>query len=197
MKHQTKNFDHLLGKLEGISEPQLKAHFGLYQGYVNKLNEIETALGTSDPTGGNYSYNAYSELKRREAVAFNGAYLHELYFDNLAAPGQSADEAFKAAAQKSFGSFDNWVAHTKGAAASTPGWVLTTYSRVDQALHNYVLFEHHVGLPVHQDVILALDCWEHAYMVDYSTQKAKYLEAFLKNVNWKVVGERLKRAVKG
>ncbi len=194
MQHAAKNFDHLLGKLEGISEAQIKAHLGLYQGYVNKLNEIETALASSDPKGGNYSYNAYSELKRREAVAFNGAYLHELYFDNLAAPGQSPDKAFVAAAEKSFGSLDAWMAHTKGAAASTPGWVLTTYNRVDHSLHNYVLYEHHIGLPVHQDVILALDCWEHAYMVDYSTAKAKYLEAFLKNVNWALVGERLKKA---
>lgn len=197
MQHVAKNFDHLLGKLEGISEAQIKAHLGLYQGYVNKLNEIETALASADPKTGNYSYNTYSELKRREAVAFNGSYLHELYFDNLAAPGQEPDAAFKAAAEKSFGSFDAWVAHTKGAAASTPGWVLTTYNKVDHSLHNYILYEHHIGLPVHQDVILALDCWEHAYMVDYSTQKPKYLEAFLKNVNWKIVGERLAKTARG
>ena len=39
MTHEAKNFDHLVGKLEGISEAQLKAHFGLYQGYVKKLNK--------------------------------------------------------------------------------------------------------------------------------------------------------------
>lgn len=197
MKHEAKNYDHLLGKLDGISEAQVKAHLGLYQGYVNKLNEIETELTRADPKGGNYSYNPYSELKRRESVAFNGAYLHELYFDNLAAPGQTPGPAFVAAAQKSFGSVEAWMAHTKGAAASTPGWVLTTYNRVDKALHNYIMFEHHVGLPVHQDVVLALDCWEHAYMVDYSTQKPKYLEAFLKNIDWSVVEQRLEHASKG
>ena len=191
MKHETKNFDHLLGKLEGLSEAQLKAHLGLYQGYVNKLNEIEEALKTADPKAGNYSYNAFSELKRREAVAFNGGYLHELYFENLAAPGQAVDPAFKAAAQKAFGSWEAWVANTRGTAASTPGWVLTTYSRVDHTLHNYVIYEHHVGLPVHQDVVLALDCWEHAYMIDYGTAKPKYLDAFLNNINWGVVGERM------
>ena len=193
MKHEVKNFDHLLGKLEGFSEAQIKAHLGLYQGYVNKLNEIEEALQTADPKTGNYSYNAFSELKRREAVAFNGSYLHELYFDNLAAAGQAVDPAFKAAAQKAFGSWEAWVANTRGTAASTPGWVLTTYNRVDHTLHNYVMYEHHVGLPVHQDVVLALDCWEHAYMIDYGTAKPKYLDAFLSNINWRVVGERLAR----
>ena len=63
---------------------------------------------------------------------------------------------------------------------------------MDGKLHNYILFEHHIGLPVHQEVILALDCWEHAYMIDYGTKKPDYLETFLKNVDWKVVGERLK-----
>jgi Fe-Mn family superoxide dismutase len=193
MKHEAKNFDHLVGKLEGISEAQIKAHLGLYQGYVNKLNEIEEKLQNADPKAGNYSYNEFSELKRRESVAFNGTYLHQLYFENLAAPGQKVDSAFEAAAIKSYGSWDKYVAHVKGTAASTPGWVITTYSKVDGTLHTYVMYEHHVGLPVHQEIILALDCWEHAYMIDFGTAKPKYLDAFLSNVNWQVVGERLKK----
>lgn len=196
MKHETKSFDHLLGNLRGISDKQLTAHFGLYKGYVNKLNEIEEKLQSADPKAGNYSFNEFSELKRREAVAFNGSYLHELYFDNLAAPGQSPADNFKAAIEKAFGSWDKWVASTRGTAGSTPGWVLTCYNRIDKTLHNYLLHEHHIGLPVHQDVILALDCWEHAYMVDYGTQKPQYLDAFFDNINWEVVGERLAHAAR-
>jgi Fe-Mn family superoxide dismutase len=190
MAHEAKNFDHLLGTLNGISDAQLKAHFGLYQGYVKKLNEIEEKLQSADPANANYTFNEFSELKRREATALNGSYLHQLYFENLARPGQSVDANFKAAVEKSFGSFDRWVADLRGTAGSTPGWVLTTWSRIDQRLHNYVMFEHHIGLPAHQDIVLALDCWEHAFMIDYGTAKAKYLDAFLDNVNWQVVGER-------
>ena len=29
-KHQAKNFSHLMGRVQGLSEKQLKAHFGLY-----------------------------------------------------------------------------------------------------------------------------------------------------------------------
>ena len=190
MVHEAKNFDHLLGKLKGISEAQLKAHFGLYQGYVKKLNEIEEKLKTAEPSTGNYSFNEFSELKRREAVAFNGSYLHQLYFENLAAPGQTPAAPFMAAIESSFGSWGRWVAEMRGTAASTPGWVLTTFSHVDKALHNYVVYEHHIGLPAHQEIVLALDCWEHAYMIDYGTAKPKYLDAFLDNVDWKVVGGR-------
>lgn len=193
MKHESKNFDHLLGALKGLSDKQLTAHFGLYQGYVKKLNEIEEKLTQVEPKAANYSFNEYSELKRREAVAFNGSYLHQLYFENLAPAGQTPDASLKSAIERSFGSFDRWVADVRGAAGSTPGWVLTTRSRVDGKLHNYLMYEHHIGLPVHQDVILALDCWEHAYMVDYSTSKPQYLDAFFASIDWKAVGERFAR----
>ena len=37
-----------------------------------------------------------------------------------------------------------------------------------------------------------MDGWEHAFMRDYlATERAKYLDAFLKNVNWEAVEKRL------
>ncbi|RYF11090.1 MAG: hypothetical protein EOO40_03940 [Deltaproteobacteria bacterium] len=196
MAHEAKNFDHLCGKLKGISEAQLKAHFGLYQGYVKKLNEIEDKLKGADPAAGNYTFNEFSELRRREAVAFNGSYLHQAYFENLAAPGSRVDGTFKSAVETSFGSWDRWLADVRGSVASTPGWVVTTYNAITHRLHNYIMYEHHIGLPVHQTLVLALDCWEHAYMIDYGTAKPKYLDAFFDNICWTTVGERLQRVAK-
>jgi hypothetical protein len=42
--------------------------------------------------------------------------------------------------------------------------------------------------------VLALDCWEHAFMIDYGTKKPDYLAAFFRNVNWNVVNERYARS---
>ncbi|MBI4016971.1 MAG: hypothetical protein HY363_04745 [Candidatus Aenigmarchaeota archaeon] len=189
MEHKPKDFSHLLGKLKGISDNQLKAHFGLYEGYVKKLNEIETKLKIADRAASNYSFGEFSELKRREAVAFNGAVLHELYFENLLASSAPSD-ALKKATETAFESWDKFVADVKASAGSTPGWVLVTLNKVDKQLHTYVLFEHHVGLPVNQEIVLALDCWEHAFMIDYGTKKADYLAAFFENINWDVVNKR-------
>ena len=61
-------------------------------------------------------------------------------------------------------------------------------------MHHYVVYEHHIGLPVHQEVILALDCWEHAFMIDYGTKKAAYLDAFISNIDWDTVNERFAKA---
>ena len=115
--------------------------------------------------------------------------MHELYFDNLFAKGVPSD-AFKKAVTEAFGSWDAFIADVKASAGSTPGWVLVTYSKVHKQVHTYILFEHHVGLPAHQEIILALDCWEHAFMIDYGTKKADYLNAFFENVNWEVVNKR-------
>jgi len=192
MVHQAKDFSHLIGKLQGLSAAQMEAHLGLYVGYVKKINEIEEKLAKTDRALANYSFGEYSELKRREVVAFNGAYLHQCYFENLSAKPEKMSPKLEKAIVDSFGSMEAYLKDLKASAGSTPGWVLTTKNKVDGKLHNYIIFEHHIGLPVHQEVILALDCWEHAYMIDYGTKKPDYLEAFLKNVDWKVVADRLK-----
>jgi len=40
----------------------------------------------------------------------------------------------------------------------------------------------------------AFDAWEHAYVADYQTSKAKYVEAVLSGLNWNVLEARLKEA---
>lgn len=192
--HEPKNYDHLLGKLKGLSENQVKAHLGLYQGYVKKLNEIWDALKTADRSAPNYSFNAYSELRRREPVAFNGTIFHEMYFDNLLNDGTAPADKLKKLATESFGSWENYIKDTKAAAGSAHGWVLTVYDHTHKRLlNNLIQSEHHVGLMGQCEIVMALDCWEHAYMIDYGTKKADYLSAFVENINWKVVNGRAER----
>ncbi len=194
MAHTARNFEHLIGALKGLSEKQLRAHFGLYNGYVKKLNEIEDKLRSVDRKATNYSFGEFSELKRREAVAFNGTYLHEKYFENLTGSETKPSDDLVKAIEDAFGSWDAWITDMKATAASTPGWVVLTYNRRDGKLHDYLLYEHHIGLPVDQEILLALDCWEHAFMVDYSTDKASYLNTFFDNVDWDVVSKRYANA---
>ena len=190
--HEPKNYDHLLGKLKGLSENQLKAHFGLYQGYVKKLNEIWDALKTADRSAPNYSYSPYSELRRREPVAYNGTVLHEMYFENLLSDGTKASDRFTKLATESFGSFDDYIKDLKAAAGSSHGWVLTVFDYEHKKLiNNLIQSEHHVGLLANTQIVMAFDCWEHAYMIDHGTKKPDYLAAFVENMNWKVINERL------
>ena len=194
MAREPKNFDNLLGgNARGLSDTQLKAHFTLYQGYVKKLNEIREKLGTADRSAPNYSFNDYSELKRREPVAYNGTVLHEMYFENIGNGEGKPDAHAAALITSSFGSFDAWVADAKACLMSAHGWLVVVYDYADSKLHNnLVRTEHDVGLFANVHAMMAVDAWEHAYFFDYQTGKAKYVENVLSGLNWDVLNARFK-----
>ena len=189
MTYEPKTYDHLKGGVvKGFSDSQLDLHFTLYKGYLSKLNEIEEKLAGANNTKPNYSFNEYSELKRREAVAFNGSFLHELYFENL-----GADATISPALQKALdaqGGQERVLADHKATALSGPGWALLTHNRRDGKLHNYFVAEHHIGLPIDQDLLLVLDSWEHAFMVDFGIKRPDYINAFMENIKWSEVSRR-------
>jgi Fe-Mn family superoxide dismutase len=193
MEHKARDFGYLKGKLDGISDAQLEAHFKLYQGYVARLNLMEKEMKTTDKSHANYSWGYWSELKRREAVAFNGAYLHELYFENLGGKDSKSSQELKSVLKKSFGSYEEFFKDLKATGIGVIGWVVVTKSRVDGLIHTYMLTEHHVGFPVHQDILLVLDSYEHAFAIDYGIDRGTYIDAFIRNIDWNVVNERYKK----
>jgi Fe-Mn family superoxide dismutase len=195
MAREPKNFDNLLGgNAKGLSDLQLKAHFTLYQGYVKKLNEIREKLGTADRSAPNYSYNEYSELKRREPVAYNGTVLHEMYFENLGNGSTAPNDASTKLITDSFGSYDAWLADSKAILMSAHGWLVTVFDYNDGKLYNnLVRTEHDVGLFANVHVLIAVDAWEHAYFADYQTKKADYVANTLSGLNWDVLNGRLKQ----
>ena len=193
MKHEPKDYKRLIAECRGfLSETQLEAHFELYEGYVKKLNEIEEKLKTAPADSANYSFSEYSELRRREPVAYNGTVLHELYFENLGPKGSPVPRAYREAVTAAFGSWEKAVADLKGMATSAHGWVLVTHDgNFGGVRHNLVQSEHHVGLLPNQTVLLAIDCWEHAYFADYQTKKADYVSNVLSGLNWDVLEQRM------
>jgi len=195
MTYAAKNYDHLKnGAVKGLSDSQLDQHFTLYKGYVAKLNEIEEKLAAADNTKPNYSFNEYCELKRREAVAFNGSFLHELYFENLGADDQISEELQKALEAQ--GGKAKVLADLRAATLCGPGWAVLTLNRRDGKLHSYFFAEHHLGLPIEQDLLLVLDSWEHAFMVDYGIARAKYVDVILENLKWSEASKRYAAATR-
>jgi superoxide dismutase, Fe-Mn family len=190
MAWRTKNYDALVGAIAGLSEKQLRAHFELYEGYVKKLNEIEDKLKLADPKTANYSYGEISELLRRRSVAFNGAYLHELYFENLTGQKSNPGPGLNLAIRQNFGSLSDWFKQVRAGLISEPGWVLLCFSRQDGGLRNNLVSEHHIGVFAEQDIILAFDGWEHAYFMDYGTKKKDYISVLERSINWEIATKR-------
>lgn len=195
MPFKAKKYDQLVGNLPGFSPKQIEQHIKLYQGYVKKINEIREKLSklpySDRKEKANFSYGEFSELKRRESVPYNGMVLHEMYFDNLGGSDRKPKGELEKAIEASFGSVSDWEEGLRACAeTATGGWVLLTYDRVDGRLHHNQIWEHSNGLMLNQEHLLALDTWEHAFMIDFGTDKKAYLTAFLKNVDWGVVADR-------
>ena len=199
MTIEAKKYDQLVGNLTGFSPKQVEQHLKLYEGYVKKINEIRAEIEkipfAERKANSNFSYGKFSELKRRESVPYNGVYLHEMYFDNLGGPASAPAADLAKAIEGSFGSQSNWEEDLRACAeTATGGWVLLTYDRIDGKLHHNQVWEHSNGIMINQEHLLALDTWEHAFMIDFGTDKKAYLGAFLQNVKWKVVAERFAQA---
>jgi Fe-Mn family superoxide dismutase len=194
MAKEIRSYKHLLGKLEGISDAQLEAHFGLYEGYVKKLNEIEEKLTKTDRGLTNYSFGEYAELKRRYAVPYNGAVLHELYFENLGSAGAPSKEFEKLVAD-ALGSVDGWKADVKATGLAVPGWVVTCLDTATGKLNNVQIMEHHIGFTLNSIPLMVMDTWEHAFFVDYKANRGAYIDTFFKNINWDVVNQRTAKAL--
>ncbi|MFA5829203.1 MAG: Fe-Mn family superoxide dismutase [Candidatus Gracilibacteria bacterium] len=185
-------------QLIGITEKTLQIHHDkLYVGYVNKRNEIEEKLKTADRTLANATYSEYGELKREESFATNGVYLHEYYFNVLGGEAAqtnaqaSAPELFKAI-EAEFGSFENWLTDFKAAGMVARGWVVLAYDYNDGRLHNYLCDAHNHGGIWGAMPVIVLDVYEHAYFIDYGSDRKTYIEDYMKNLNFEAANHLFK-----
>lgn len=196
MALELSNFENLLVELkESFSRKLLLQHFHIYQDHVIKLYELEAAQRKADPTSANRVWSDYSETRRRYAVAFNGALLHQLYFENLTADKTDVTPAVRELIERDFGSMEAWEADLR-AGAEVGQWVVLTYNHPEKKLSQVVVEENHVGVPLHHTVLLALDCWEHAWVLDFPGHIEDYLDVFLQRLNWSRLNLRLKMATK-
>ncbi|MBP7898386.1 superoxide dismutase [Candidatus Gracilibacteria bacterium] len=193
MAYNAKPLPFTLRRIGNISEKALEIHHDkLYQGYVNKKNEIEEKLKTVDrATGNNVTYSDFRSLKLEETFAANGVYLHEDYFSVLGGEGQTALDAteLSEAITAEFGSVDAWVADFKACGMSARGWAVLAYDTNDGRLHNYIGDMHNQGGVWGAVPVIVLDIYEHAYFIDYGSDRKTYIEDFMKNLDWKMANE--------
>ena len=183
--------------LDGISNQQIEYHFEThYKGYVNKLNEIWEKLPSVDRSKANQNYSEFRELKNEETFNYDGSLLHEYYFQGLHKEDSKVPENVKKEIESSFGSYEKWVEDFKATGIAFRGWSLLVFDLNTGKLRNIGADAHNTNGIWNAILILALDVYEHAYYTDYGPKRAPYLDAFMKNVSWKHVEERLNKAKK-
>jgi Fe-Mn family superoxide dismutase len=177
--------------LNGLSARLLASHYeNNYGGAVRRLNAIRSDLERLAVAGApGFVLNG---LKREELIATNSMLLHELYFDGLGGNGGAPEGALAAAIDRDFGSFERWRTEFTAmgrALGGGSGWVVLTRSPRDGSLVNAWAADHtHAvagGTPV-----LALDMYEHAYHLDFGTNAAAYVDAFMNNIHWPRIAAR-------
>ncbi len=176
-------------KLQGISEKTMAIHHDkLYAGYVKKSEEIHErlkAIGQSGEYEGNATYSELRALKSEETFAVNGVYLHEWYFDVLGGDGTSekAPELSNALIQK-WGSLEQGLKYFSACGMAARGWSVLCWDIKAGKLKHYNADSHNQGGVWGCVPIITLDCYEHAYFIDFGSDKKSYIEHFWKNLDW-------------
>ena len=190
--------------LNGISERMIVGHYeNNYGGAVRTLNAVRRELAQLDAGAAPYRLRT---LKREELLAINSIELHERYFANLGGEGNARAKAGLAGPrmdqmpdsvatviEEHFGSVAEWRREFVGCAESLAGgsgWVVLTCSRRQKRLSNQTATDHTQAL-VDAAPVLVLDMYEHAYHLDFETNVKAYIDAFMRNINWAAVEDRI------
>ncbi|HUI36120.1 MAG TPA: Fe-Mn family superoxide dismutase [Gaiellaceae bacterium] len=176
-------------ELDGISRESVEAHYKLYEGYVNKRNEIMGKLDELDVSSANQVYSEVRALKVDLSFAIGGIKNHEIYFDHLGGGGGEPEGAIRELLFRDFGSLENWRADLKATGMAGRGWAWTAYDWDEGRLFNYIGDAQNTFPVWNATPLIALDVYEHAYFLDFQTDRASYIEVFFANLDWKVVNE--------
>jgi Fe-Mn family superoxide dismutase len=194
--YKPKDFN--LSGLNGISDKTLEMHFGLYQGYVTQTNKLTEQLEEMVRKGEAQGTNpAYAEITRRLGFEYNGMILHEYYFGNMKAQASAQPGGeLKKALEDSFGSTEAFFTDFKAIGGMRGvGWAILFQDPVTGKLSNHWVSLHQDGNPAGFKPLLIMDVWEHAFLLDYKpSERAKYMEAFISNVDWDAVDTRFRAA---
>lgn len=194
-RYEPRQFPRLKG-LSGISDKLLADHFKLYEGYVKNANELRAQLDGMLKEGKAKGTNpAFAEITRRLGYEFAGMILHELYFGNLMAVPDPLDRSgpLGRAMIAAFGSVEAWLEDFKAIGAMRGvGWAICYQNPETKEISNHWIEMHDNGHPPGFRPIVVMDCWEHAFVPDYSvTERSKYIEAYFRNVDYRVCEGRL------
>lgn len=176
-----------------ISEEIMRLHHDIHhQSYVDGLNEAEKHL---------YKMKMdKSELKhwlREQAFHGSGHYLHSIFWKNMSPHSSKKPvKAIKKQIESDFGSWEDFKHRFTETALSVEGagWAVLFWHPMSnklgiQSLEKHQLFDIAGLIP-----LLVLDMWEHAYYLQYKTNKKTYVNNWWNVVNWEDVNDRFIRA---
>ena len=180
-----------------LSSKTNQAHQEIFEEYVDSLNKVSSELDTVDRDEANEEDSAFRSLNIDEISNLNASFLHANYFENIADPQSKVtlDSLAYMRLERDFGTFDEWQKDFIACAISARnGWVLTVYNAYLNRYINVIVDLNSTHVPINSYPVIVLDMWEHAYYRDYLNDKKTYVYAMMKELNWDVVENRVKKA---
>jgi Fe-Mn family superoxide dismutase len=177
---------------------QIELHLELYNKYVENYNEnYSKTYEEMKIEKANATYSEFSEWQKRKSVLLNGIRLHELFFENIKI-NQDSDEDNEDNKTDAIGMieklhtpFDKWKEEMIATGKSVNGWVLFGfYKNAEDGQGEYEVIAvdgHTNGIPTNFEVVVAIDTWEHAYLVEFGIDKDAYFEEVFEKMNWNTV----------
>ena len=184
---------------ELLSSKTKKAHQELLEGYVKELNDVSSKLDGVDKSAANLNNSSFRSLKVDETYNHNAAFLHGMYFENISDLNSTitVDSLTYMRLARDFGTFDKWQEDFVACCLSARnGWGITFYNPQLKRYMNTVIDLHSSNVMIGLLPIIVMDCWEHSYYRDYLKDRKTYVYGMMKELNWSVIEDRVKKADK-
>ncbi|GAA0367099.1 superoxide dismutase [Bacillus horti] len=178
-----------------ISEEIMRLHHDKHhQSYVDGLNKAEKMMAEARRTG---NYDLLRHWEREAAFNGSGHYLHTIFWHNMKPNGGGRPSGELAhQINESFGSLDRFMRHFSEAADRVEGigWAILVWAPRAQRLEILQADKHQNFAQWDVIPLLVLDVWEHAYYLQYRTDKRAYIQNWWNLVNWDYVEKRFNEA---
>lgn len=185
-----------------LSVKMFEDHWKLYEGYVDRLNKTMKELSNPYDPGLLKSASPASgrlrELEADKTFLTNAVLLHELFFENVILPDNSAPMTMGpqmlATIQRDFSNVkatDFWSHVIKPTCKAARGWCIVGMNTLQAKLDVAMLDTHGGMVPVGLYPVLVIDMYEHSYSEQYGIDRGTYLDNLYRSLNWSVVEHRL------
>lgn len=184
----------------GALEPHISGeimelhHDKHHRTYVEKANEALEKLVEAQKRD---NFDQIASLERQLAFNVSGHILHSIFWQNLEPRGGGLPNGSLASAiDTDFGSFHAFQGQMVSAASTVmgSGWAALVWDPVLRRLSTTQIHDHQgevmqAGVP-----LMVIDAWEHAYYLQYRTEKDRYFQALFNLWSWDDVQLRFERA---
>jgi Fe-Mn family superoxide dismutase len=179
---------HLSGKIMELH------HDKHHRAYVEGANRAMEQL-LEEREAQNFSQVAW--LERLVAFNVSGHVLHSIFWQNLSPDGGGRPSGeLLTGIERDFGSFEVFKKQIVSVAGTImgSGWAALVWDPILRRLATLQIHDHQSEVIQASTPLLVIDVWEHAYYLQYQTDKAKYFAALWNLWHWDDVAQRYANA---